>query len=182
MSYETDAWEYIPARDFGAVRTETRLITIHDAEFPEQLKGARGVANYFKAPDKPSSAQICVDNQEVIQSVKDSRVAYAAPGANHDGVHVELVGYQSQTKGQWIDNYSLGVLVLGASAVAQYCLKYDIPAIHLSDGELKSGVKGIVGHEQVSRVYHKSDHTDPGPNFPWDLFISMVQEIRALRA
>ena len=185
MTYETEAWPVMTAKYFGVLRTvPVRLVVVHDAEFPEILFGAKGVARYFQNPDpgtKPSS-HIAVDNQEVIQCVKDSYVANAAPGANHDGIQVELVGYQKQTKGEWLDNYSLGVLALGADAVAQYCLKYSIPPKHLTDSELGSGQKGIVGHDQVSRVYQRSDHSDPGPQFPWELFISMVREIKALRA
>ena len=183
MSYETEAWEYIGAKYIGVRRTvPVRVVVIHDAEFSEILFGAKGVAKYFQHPDKESSAHICVDNQEVIQCVKDSYVAWAAPGANHDGIQVELVGYQKQTREDWLDNYSLGVLALGADAVAQYCLKYGLPAVWLSDAELEAGKAGIVSHSQVSRVYKKSDHNDPGPNFPTKLFEAMVQEIKVLRA
>lgn len=181
-AYETDYWPYKEAKYIGAVRSvPVRLVVIHDAEFPEVLNGARGVAEYFTHPDKESSAHICVDNREVIQSVRDSRVAWAAPGANHDGIQIELVGYQKQTRKEWLDAYSLGVLALGADAVAQYCLKYRLPVKHLSNQELLDGQKGIVGHDQVSLVYGKSDHTDPGPQFPWDLFIGIAGEIYALR-
>jgi N-acetyl-anhydromuramyl-L-alanine amidase AmpD len=184
MAYETEAWAYIQAKYYGVRRTmPTRLIVIHDAEFPEVLFGARGVAKYFQNPDPGTepSAHISVDNQEVVQSVKDSYVAHGAPGANHDGIHIELVGYQKQKKEDWLDNYSLGVLALGADATAQYCLKYAIPAIKLTLEELAAGKRGIVGHDQVSQVYKRSDHTDPGPGFPWRLFIGMVQEIKELR-
>jgi hypothetical protein len=185
MAYETESWAYLGAKYFGVRRTNpVRLAVIHDAEFPEVLHGARGVAKYFQNPDpgvKPS-AHISVDNQEVIQSVRDSYVANAAPGANHDGIHIELVGYQGQSVGDWLDNYSLGVLALAADATAQYCLKYDLPAIKLTNEELAAGKKGIVGHNQVSQVYKQSTHTDPGPNFPWYLFIGMVAEIKRLRA
>lgn len=183
MSYETEDWEYIGAKYIGVKRTvPVRLVVIHDAEFPEVLYGAKGVAKYFQRLDKPSSAHICVDNQEVIQCVKDSYVAWAAPGANHDGIQIELVGYQKQTREGWLDNYSLGVLALGADATAQYCLKYGLPAVWLTNDELKAGKAGVVSHAQVSDVYQQSDHTDPGLNFPRRLFISMVQEIKALRA
>lgn len=182
MAYETESWAYLGAKYIGERRTgAVRLLVIHDAEFPEILNGARGVAKYFQRPDKPSSAHVSVDNQEVVQSVKDSFVAWAAPGANHDGIQIELVGYQSQTREDWLDNYSLGVLALGADAAAQYCLKYALPAIKLTDDGLRNGASGIVGHDQVSRVFRQSDHTDPGPNFPWDLFIAMTQEIKVLR-
>lgn len=184
MAYETAPWEYMGAKYFGVRRTgDVRLVVIHDAEFPEILHGARGVAKYFQNPDPGvfPSAHISVDNQEVIQSVKDSFVANGAPGANHDGIQIELVGYQSQKVGDWLDPYSLGVLALAADATAQYCLKYDIPAKKLNNIELASGIKGIVGHNQVSQVYKKSTHTDPGPNFPWHLFVGMVAEIKLLR-
>jgi N-acetyl-anhydromuramyl-L-alanine amidase AmpD len=176
--YETESWPFMQAKYFGVKRTGTvRLAVIHDMEFPEKITAAEDVARYFQNPDpgtKPSS-HICVDSDSIIQCVKDSFVANAAPGANHDGIQIELAGYGSQTSGQWRDKYSIAMLAVAADAVAQYCLKYDLPAVHLSDAELKAGKKGIVGHDQVSRVYQKSDHTDPGPNFPWPRFITMVQ-------
>lgn len=184
MAYETESWPYVEAKFFGPKRTSpVRLVVIHDMEFPERPTAAEDVARYFQAPDpgtKPS-ANICVDSDSIIQCVHDSYVANGAPGANHDGIQVELAGYGSQTQGQWRDKYSIAMLAIASDAVAQYCLKYEIPPIHLSDVELREGKKGIVGHDQVSRVYHKSDHTDPGPNFPWPRFILSVQAFLAER-
>lgn len=181
--FETDAWPFIQARDFGVKRTvPVKYITIHTPEFPEGVDSARKVAAYFKHPDKPSSSNIVVDNAEIIQCVKDSYVAYAAPGVNHNGIQVELMGYMNQTRAQWRDVYSLQMLALAADAVAQYCLKYTVPPIKLIDTELAAGEKkGIIGHDQASRVFKQSDHTDPGPNFPWRRFICMVTELRAER-
>jgi hypothetical protein len=176
--YETDAWPYMEAKFFGVKRTGTvRLIVIHDMEFQEKITAAEDVARYFQAPDpgtKPS-AHICVDSDSIIQCVKDSYVANAAPGCNHDGIQVELAGYGSQSPGQWRDKYSLALLAIAADAVGQYCLKYDIPPIHLTNEQLKAGARGIIGHAQASAVYKLSDHTDPGPNFPWAQFIANVQ-------
>lgn len=179
---ETEDWPFIQARDFGAGRTvEVRLVVIHTPEFPEGVDSALKVARYFQKPDYPSSANIVVDNSQVVQCVKDSVVAYAAPGANHDGIQVELMGYAKQSRAEWRDHYSLQMLAIAADAVAQYCLKYDIPPIRLINEELAAGKKGIVGHDQVTRVYKQSDHQDPGPNFPWRRFICMVAELKAER-
>ena len=60
-------------------------------------------------------------------------------------------------------------------------MKYDLPVVHLSDAQLLAGEKGIIGHDQASRVYKKSDHTDPGVNFPWVRFIAMTAALRAER-
>jgi N-acetyl-anhydromuramyl-L-alanine amidase AmpD len=176
MSYETEVWPYIPARDVGEKRTGTvRLLVVHDMEFPERITAAEDVARYFQAPDKPSSCHVCVDSDSVIQCVRDSYVAFAAPGANHDGIQIELAGYGNQTSGQWRDKYSIAMLAIGADVLAQYALKYSIPLIHLSNEELRVGKKGVIGHYQASEVYHKSTHTDPGPSFPWPRFMLTAQ-------
>lgn len=118
----------------------------------------------------------CVDNNSIVQCVYDKDVAYAAPGANRDGIQIELAGFGSQTRTQWLDVYSVAVLSLASDAAAQYCIKYRIPAVHLTNAQLKAGKKGIIGHYQASEVYKKSDHTDPGSEFPWDTYIAMVQQ------
>lgn len=177
---ETDIWPFVQAKYFTAVphtapRT-VRVIVIHDMEAAERIDTAEAIANYFKEmPDnRQASAHVCVDADSIVQCVHDRDVAYAAPGCNNDGIHIELAGYGSQSRGQWLDAYGQSLLGLGANVAAQYCLKYGIPVQHLTNDQLKQGMRGIVGHAQVSEVYHKSDHTDPGPNFPWDVFMSRV--------
>jgi hypothetical protein len=175
MAYETEDWLYVKAKHIGVKRTvKVRLIVIHTMEAPEGDQTAENVARYFQNPDKPSSCHINVDNNTIVQSVKDSYVAFAAPGANHDGIQVELAGVAKQTVAQWRDYYSLALLALASDAAAQYCLKYSVPPTWLTDAELKTGKSGIIGHDQASRVYKLSNHTDPGPNFPKNRFIAMV--------
>lgn len=176
---ETDFWPFVQARWFTKVGAskgrKVRVVVIHDMEAPETGKTAENVAKYFNTTNTKASAHICVDNNSIVQCVYDSDIAYAAPGANHDGIQVELAGYGNQTRAQWMDFYGIALLALGSDAVAQYCIKYGIPAVHLTDAELKAGKKGIVGHYQVSKVYKKSDHTDPGSGFPWDYFCESVK-------
>lgn len=180
MGRETDNWPFIKAKWFGEVPATSprvvRHIVWHDMEYAEKLTAAEDVARYFatiteKNPDGSwvkKSAHICVDADSIVQCVRDSHIAYAAPGANSTGIQIELAGYARQTRAQWLDDYSRQMLLLACKAAAQYCVKYDLPPIHLTDQQLADGWKGMVGHDQVSRVFHKSDHTDPGPQFPWD--------------
>jgi N-acetyl-anhydromuramyl-L-alanine amidase AmpD len=183
--FETENWPFVPARHFKKVegRRAVRLIVIHDMEFPETKDAAEVIARDFATTSTQKSAHICVDSDSIVQCVRDNDVAFAAPGANSDGIQIELTGFAKQTREQWLDPYGVLLLERGADATAQYCLKYDIPVRRLDDAQLAGkSSKGIVSHAQVSKVFKKSDHTDPGPNFPWDFFLDRVKHHVARRA
>lgn len=184
MSYETDPWPFVPARDFTKVTAKraVRVIVIHTMEAPEGDQTAENVARYFQKPDYKSSAHVCIDDNSVIQCVYDNNVAYAAPGCNNDGIQLELAGVAGQSVKQWRDPYSIAVVAIAADVAGQYCLKYGLPALHLSNEMLRLGGRGIIGHAQASAVYKKSDHTDPGPNYPWDRFMAAVKASMAERS
>lgn len=177
---ETDHWPFSPARWFTEVPADhpraVRLVVIHDMEAAEKGDTAENVSKYFAGlpAATKASAHLCIDNNSIVQCVHDRDVAYAAPGANADGIQLELAGYGRQTREQWLDEYGLLLIENAANATAQYCLKFELPVKHLTNDELRAGAPGIVGHYQVSEVYGKSDHTDPGPNFPWDYFLERV--------
>lgn len=180
---DTDVWPFIEARHYKKTTTprKVRVIVIHDMEYPEVMTAAEDVAHYFATTVTPASAHICVDSDSIVQCVHDRDVAYAAPGCNTDGIQLELAGYGRQTRADWLDLYSTALLNRAADATAQYCLKYDIPVVHLTNAQLESGAKGIIGHYQASAVYKKSDHGDPGPNFPWDVFMALVVQAHCRR-
>lgn len=169
---------FIPARHYtnaSRTRKDIRLIVIHDMEAPEHHTTAEGVARYFAAGSVVASAHVNHDTNSSVRSVRDEDIAYAAPGANHDGLHHELAGYARQTTKQWLDESSRAVMNRAAYRVAKECKKYGIPIRHLSNEELRAGRRGLVGHRQVSEVYDLSTHTDPGPNFPWGHFLDRVR-------
>ena len=188
----------VPAKWFTATpagtKRDIKWIVIHDAEFPETITAAEGVAAFFAAPGnmpdtknpdgtiKPGgprkvSAHYTSDSDSIVQSVKDNDVAYAAPPANDNGLHLELAGYAKQSAADWDDPYSHAELELAAKLVAAKCIEYGIPPVgFLTPEELLAGKRGITSHWNVSKAWKKSDHQDPGPNFPYDKFIAMVQK------
>lgn len=177
------SWPYIPARWCTkmepGLRRAVRVIVIHAMDAPEKGDTAESVARYFETlPDSEGkkSAHVCVDNNSTVQCVWDNDVAYAAPGANHDGIQIELAGFTSQSAAEWADEYSTATLAEAARAAAYYCRKYRIPAVHLTNEQLRNDGRGIVGHYQVTAVYPTlgHGHTDPGPGFPWTAFVGMV--------
>lgn len=146
-------------------------------EHPEKPNTASGVAEWFAGPLAPmASAHACVDNRQVVLCVRAEDVAWAAPGANRDGYHIEHAGYANQTGDAWVDDYSLAMLKLSAEHAASICAIYDIPAKRLTVEEVRDGKsRGFCGHCDVTEAFGKSNHTDPGPNFPWDTYIGLVR-------
>lgn len=171
---ETDHWRFIPAKHFKRVgpSRQPTLIVIHDMEAPEGPLTAENVAAWFARGERVASAHLCIDNNSIVQCVWDSDVAYAAPGANHNGLQYELAGYARQTREQWLDPYSMAVLENAARAAAQHGLKYRIPMVRLGVEQVRAGQRGITDHRTISLAFGKSDHMDPGPNFPWDIFLA----------
>jgi N-acetylmuramoyl-L-alanine amidase len=191
FQFETDTFPVVKAKFFKDVvqRRAVRLIVIHSAEALERNDTAENVARFFKNPgklngrDRRVSAHLCIDNDSIVQCVFDNDVAFAAPGTNKDGIHLELAGFAVQTRAQWLDPFGVLLLDKAADDAAQYCLKYDIPVKHLSDKELADkNQKGLIGHVQASKVFQGGrGHTDPGEGFPWDHFLSRVEHFRTER-
>lgn len=177
--HETDLWPLIQARHFGVKRTNpVRLVVEHTPIWKEVPTGAEGLGRYFAtmADGRKASSHIGVDSDTVVQYVKDSYVAYGAPGANHDGMHIEIIGTHTQTQSEWRDLFSITALALAADATAQYCLKYNLPPKLLTVAQVKDGrTKGVCSHHMVSLAFGRTDHTDPGTNFPWSRFMRYVE-------
>lgn len=166
----------IPARWHGQSRTSrVRVIVLHTTESKEIRYGARAVANYFKTTPRKASAHIVTDNKESIRCVDDNIVAWCAPGCNFDGLHLELVGSANQKKTGWQDAYSMAVINNAVKVAADWHELYNIPLVRLTIPQLVAGKSGFVGHGDVSQAYKLSDHFDPGPFFPWKLFLEKVK-------
>ena len=159
------------------------LIVLHSMEAPEKGTTAEAVANYFRncGPNNKVSAHYCVDSDSVVQTVHTRDVAYAAPGANHNGVQIELAGYARQSRAEWEDTFSTAMLRQAAGLVAQLSDAHGVPVRFRSALDLRRGgseMRGITTHNEVSKAFRKTDHYDPGPNFPMDKFISWVNEAK----
>lgn len=171
---------FIQAKNCGPKRPGQRidLAIIHSMEAPEKPGTARAVAIWFGGPNAPkASAHYCLDSDETIQCVNEDVVAWAAPGANKVGVHVELAGFAKQSENDWKDEYSSKVLLRAADLVFDICARHEIPLQKLSPADIKNGHRGIAGHIDVTKAFPelKGTHWDPGPKFPWDDFIDALR-------
>jgi N-acetyl-anhydromuramyl-L-alanine amidase AmpD len=171
--------KFVAARNYTRVTSPARnidLVVIHTAEYPELPESAEWVANYFAKPGAPkASAHYMVDASEVIQGVWDKDVAWAAPGANHNGIQIEHAGYAKQTKKDWSDDYSKRMLARSAKLTARLCRKHNIPVRWVSPSQLRAGRRGLTSHANVSAAFKRSSHWDPGPNFPVTVYLRLVK-------
>lgn len=174
---------FVAAKHQGPIRTNpVLLIVVHTMEAPEKPHIAKNVALWFAGTKAPmASAHYCVDADETIQCVKENVVAWAAPGGNRDGVHIEHAGYASQSMVNWGDEYSTRMLARSASLAADIAKRHGIPVVKLEPEDLKDRtVMGFCGHVDLTQGRMGGHgHTDPGPFFPWETYLEMVRSAMA---
>lgn len=174
---------FIQAAHVGGPRVKpVRLVVIHTAECREVEGAARAVANYFATnPDCPdASAHYVCDDAEFVQCVAEDVVAWGAPGANDDGIHVEHAGYAAQVERDWGDAYSAAMMKISAELVAGICDRWGVPPVRLSVEDIRAGRAGICGHVDVTNALNKGrGHQDPGPSFPWARYAELVCDAHA---
>lgn len=171
-----------------------RLICLHTMENQELPGQAVAVTKRFsnKTTSPQASFHFAVDGSNlgkkvgdkypapIVRLTDDGDTAWAAPGANADGLHIEMSGIASQSVKNWADSYSLAVLDNAASVAVVWAKKYEIPVRRLTIPELQDGKsKGFIGHIDATQAFPDQaklagSHTDPGANFPWTYFLQLV--------
>jgi len=147
------------------------VVVIHTMELGERDGTAEACAAWFASPVSEVSAHYCVDADVTIQCVREADIAWHARGGNANSIGIELAGYAGQQARDWNDGYSQAVLERAASLTAEVCARYRIPVRRVRADGLVAGRRGVTGHSDVSVAFHKSDHWDPGPAFPWNGFL-----------
>jgi N-acetylmuramoyl-L-alanine amidase len=181
-----DNIRFVQARNFSKVDPlkprPIDLIVLHSMEAGDSDHTALSVALWFAGPNSPkASAHYCVSSTEIIQCVRDEDCAWAAPGTNHNGIHIEQAGYAHYTSDKWLTPPCYSVIRNTASLMARISAKYDIP-LELSDAEaLLLGKRGVTLHQEITKAcrlakirrltqspYYnaQTDHVDPGIGYP----------------
>lgn len=98
----------------------------------------------------------------------------AMPTGNRYGVHYSTLAYASDSRATWLA-YGAQLHAM-AKDVAYEARLLGIPLIKIDGGQVRAGARGICGHGDISVAFRESDHTDPGRNFPWDVFMQLVRQ------
>jgi N-acetylmuramoyl-L-alanine amidase CwlA len=167
----------------GRQSGQPRVCVIHTTEGGKGYgKAASGVA-YDKTRTDGTSCHVFVDPGEALCEVYYHDTAHAArTHGNAIGIQFELCGYASQSG--ILDEIWMKTLAIAAKEVAAACAEYGIPVRRLSKDQVRqayyssgdSRPKGICGHIDITNAFPEDQgtHTDPGSNFPWAMFLDMV--------
>lgn len=169
---------FLQARNYTpADRDHLDTITLHTMQAVEKPGTALAVCRWFASATAPqASTHLNCDCDEAWESVKPSDVAWGAKGNNSRSYHIEHAGYHYQSEADWDDDYSRRMLQLSAKYARMVADHFDIPVVKLSPEQLAAGERGFVGHHDVTLAFSvPGGHVDPGPNFPWDHYLSLVR-------
>ena len=186
---------YIQAKHHGGASNKpVKRLVIHstcpDVGFPSASRAGRAesTANYFAGSSRPASAHYVCDVSTTVQCLSEDVVGYHAPPNSHSigieicsdgGSHASFSNpNHAYTREQWLSPQVWPAVERAAVLARDVCKRNGIPIHKLSTSEVKAGQSGICGHDNVSGAFHKSDHDDPGPYFPWDKFIAAVNGTR----
>lgn len=147
-----------------------RLVVVHTAE------GARTyqeLGNFFANPASQVSSHVGIDDTpgKIGEYVKRPDKAWTAANANPFSIQVELCAFAAWTPAQWDQHPQM--LQNCGEWIREECNHYGIPIRKLSAAQTESGMAGVCGHRDLG--WAGNDHSDPGPNFPWDRVIQIAK-------
>jgi hypothetical protein len=123
-----------------------------------------------------SSYQYVLDLGQVIPLVPEDVVSFSAPPANVNGIHIVFPGFARQSRDEWLDVVSSEYIDQCVLLVHDISRRTSIPLVKRTVDEVKASKSGYIEHKTVSDAFHKTDHSDVGPGFPWDVFAARVAE------
>lgn len=160
----------------GSFRSgQPTLIVIHSLEAPARKGLAWDLANGWlqTAPVSPHSI---TDPVETVDCVRPGTIGWHCGNGNQKGVGLEVTGYAGWSKAQWLEPTAFAAVRLDAKRGAEYAKQFGIPLRWLSLNQIRNGEKGFCTHADISATLGGTNHWDPGPNFPYETFMKMVQQ------
>jgi hypothetical protein len=76
-------------------------------------------------------------------------------------------GWSRQT---WLGHDTM--IRAAAAWVSEEAARYGVPLVKIGASEISAGKAGVCGHGDCSQAGAGGDHTDPGPNYPWDVCLA----------
>ncbi len=138
-----------------------------------------GEALYAARRTDGISSHFYADRDSVTQSIDTAdRCGHAgSANANENSIAVEITGANGKSRDWWLANVDWADLgrVL-AQVIVHHWPDGSFQVRRASVAEMKANpkVRAFYGHDDCRRAWGGTDHTDPGPNFPWDRLFAAV--------
>lgn len=161
-----------PPLHYGDTRTDKRYIAIHNTSNDAT---AEAEASYAKRREDSVSSHYYVDHDSIVQSLDTALRAFHAGSStgNSRAISYEITGTNGKSRAWWLDNVAWLLL---ARQIAVDCRVHEIAPVALTVEQIKAGqLTGIITHNQMRLAWGGTTHTDPGPNFPMEHLLGLVQ-------
>ena len=152
---------------------DPKRIIIHCTESPNRpgVSDVLAIPNFWKRQGQGYGTHLVIDGEgNTCQCAIDTRICWGCGGSNTGSLQIEIIGYSASSAAEWAKQ--IKGLKQAAKWTAYWCEQHEIP-IALSVNA------GIATHAMHSRAFHKTDHTDPGKNFPLAQFMRNVRYYHA---
>lgn len=161
----------IATRNYSS-RNGTKVIwvAIHTTE---GIMDANDLGYYWQRITNGSSHAGC-DNVKTRTYVDTAYASWTLLNGNSRSVNMEICGWARWSRDEWLGPQR-GRLVQAANWARQMCDKFGIPKRYIGAAGVARGESGIIGHVDYTNGAKDGNHWDPGPGFPWDVFIEMVK-------
>lgn len=180
QSSEYSDLRWIPPKSYSSGRPggKPRFIVIHTTEGSSHSQSAEDGAAYDGRRTDGTSTHYFVDDSSTVQCVRTTDRAHTAGySGNMWGIQYELCARASYGTAWWTGgSYAKAMLRRAARQAARDAQHYGIPVKRITPRDLLAGGRGFCGHVDVTNAWREVDHTDPGPSFPWSMFLDMVNE------
>lgn len=160
---------------FGGPRPISGLrgVCIHTTESGKSATATARTADdvtTYQATSQTGSYNVMVgvDGKRILQNTDDWQTWSTGNKGNDILLHVCVVGNASQSRAEWLAQDKM--LRAVGSVVGHWCRLYGWPIKKVDAAHLP----GVLGHVDT-RVWGGTDHTDPGPNFPYDVVLAYAQ-------
>ncbi len=156
--------------------TKISLVAIHTNEGPNpsDVFPDRTAENLAKWMDGQNvSYHKIIDDDSIVHYVPDERYTWSLRSGNARSLNLCFTGYAGWPRAEWLRHQRM--LEQGAGIVREWCRRWRIPIVKLSSSEVGKDFAGIIGHVNWTEGKRDGSHTDPGSNFPWDVFMNMVR-------
>lgn len=146
-------------------------VAIHTTE---GIMDANDLGYYWQRITNGSSHAGC-DSTKTKTYVDTAYASWTLLNGNSRSVNMEICGWAKWTREEWLGPHR-GRLVQAANWARQMCDKFGIPKRYIGAAGVAKGEAGIIGHVDYTNGAKDGNHWDPGPGFPWDVFIKIVNE------